>query len=1348
MISKLKNKPVPHVMGGVPLAPLDDGRSLGIKEIFVQWIPAIQNSMLFTIFSFCFWSLPICRVLVNLGRDCCQWKGILCNNRTGHVAKKISTQTTQISNTYPSPVWSYILYQYDELAYERSLFLKHLNYLNLSRNSFQLPKFNGLLENLRCLNLSSALSSEGAEIPEFIGNLSSFYEWIPPFKLYTVGITNCSVGPNFPAWLQLQTELSDVTLRSTGISGTIPEEWLLKVSLQLKYLDLSYNHIRGRLPLQLKCPNLYHIDLSYNRFDGPLPPLSANLTIFNLESYSFSGPIPSNIDQLMPTLQGLSLSDNMLECIKSVRRGRGVRGEARPRQWSVRPLIYVVDVGYNNLSGNMPSSMGVPSSLHVLKMNDNNLGLCNLPMLDILDLSHNNFSGPIPKFCLGDALPTAKCIDQERRALLAFKEDLTDPSGRLSFWVGRNCCQWKGISCNNNTGHVEKMSLQNPYIYTLSVFDAAQDEMEYSSLGGKINPSLLSLKHLNYLDLSRNDFRGIHIPEFFGQLKNLRYLNLSSASFGGEIPPHLGNLSHLNYLDLSEESDYSLLELPSENLNWLARLSSLKYLNLEGLDLSNTSWLHNVNMLPSLLELHLPSCQIESLPLSLKTISFKSLLVLDMSYNDLKFPFPDWFFSLGSLTKLDLSGNSLIGPFPIELESLKSLEHLHLSFNGLEGRIPMLGNFCSLKTLNLASNKFDGGIQELFDGLSSCPNSKLESLDLSSNMLQSNLPASVGMLRNLKYLSLYNNLMNGSIPESLGQLSELVHLDLSFNPWVSILTESHFINLTRLKYFALGRVDPYPTLPIHLSFNVSYNWVPPFMLHTINIANCKVGPAFGVWLQSQTELVFVKLRGTGISDSIPKHWFLKLSSNVEYLDLSYNQITGNLPLELNFRNTLILDVSNNRIDGPFPLWSGNHVIRLELEMNSIFGHIPLNLDERFPKLVALYLAENRLNGTIPSSICNMQNLLVLSLRNNELSGEFPQTWSQLHEILVIDAAHNNLSGKLPSSIGVPGALFGLKLNNNNFDGEIPLSLQNCTSLRHIDLGDNKFTGKIPSWIGSKVPLVSILRLRSNFFSGEVPQQLCNLGYLHILDLAHNNFSGIIPKCLNKLSALTHGNFSAYDLYAFYDQETSVVKVRQLDYQPQTIMFVRSIDLSSNNLEGEIPEEISSLALLHNLNLSMNQLRGSIPSKIGNLLLLEALDLSINHLSGEIPQSISLPTFLSHLNLSYNNLTGRIPLGSQLQTLTDPSIYEGNPSLCGVPLSTKCPGDDHTPTKDNDHEDGNDKFWFYVSIALGFIVGFWGVCGTLVVKKTWRYAYFGWFDAIKDKVLLAIAVQMARFQRNV
>ncbi|CAB4276880.1 unnamed protein product [Prunus armeniaca] len=336
------------------------------------------------------------------------------------------------------------------------------------------------------------------------------------------------------------------------------------------------------------------------------------------------------------------------------------------------------------------------------------------------------------KLHFGDALPNSKpCIDEERRALLAFKQDLTDHSGRLSSWVGQACCQWKGISCNNITGHVQKIDLQNTYTYTLSVFNGEWDEMENSSLGGKINPSLLSLKHLSYLDLSRNDFKGIPIPTFFGQLKSLRYLNISHASFGGEIPAHLGNLSNLNYLDLSEESFYSLLELPSNNLKWLSNLSSLKYLSLEGVDLSNTG------------------------------------------------------------------------------------------------------------TLNLANNQFEGGIQELLGGFSSCPNSELESLDLSSNKLKSQLPASVGMLHNLKYLNLYNNDMSGSIPKSLGQLSELVHLDLSFNPWEGFLTEAHFTNLTRLKYFSLGKVFPRPTLPIPLIFNVSYEWVPPFKLHKLTLGTVK-----------------------------------------------------------------------------------------------------------------------------------------------------------------------------------------------------------------------------------------------------------------------------------------------------------------------------------------------------------------------------------------------------------------------------------------------------------------------------------------------------------------------------
>ncbi|KAK9937222.1 hypothetical protein M0R45_014026 [Rubus argutus] len=207
-------------------------------------------------------------------------------------------------------------------------------------------------------------------------------------------------------------------------------------------------------------------------------------------------------------------------------------------------------------------------------------------------------------FLASSCLESVKsCMEDERRALLSFKQDLTDPSGRLSSWVGHNCCQWRGISCNNRTGHVAKLDLRNPYSYTYPDFRNPYTyekwinytEHEESSLGGKLNPSLLALKHLTYLDLSSNAFKGIHIPNFIGQITTLRYLNLSTlnsySSFVGEIPSSLGNLSNLNYLDLN--SNY-YPGVSSKNLNWLSHLSSLKYLNLGSVNLSSTGFFDNI----------------------------------------------------------------------------------------------------------------------------------------------------------------------------------------------------------------------------------------------------------------------------------------------------------------------------------------------------------------------------------------------------------------------------------------------------------------------------------------------------------------------------------------------------------------------------------------------------------------------------------------------------------------------------------------------------------------------------------------------------------------------------------
>ncbi|MBA0619298.1 hypothetical protein Godav_028501, partial [Gossypium davidsonii] len=147
---------------------------------------------------------------------------------------------------------------------------------------------------------------------------------------------------------------------------------------------------------------------------------------------------------------------------------------------------------------------------------------------------------------------------------------------------------------------------------------------------GKINPSLLELKHLSSLDLSNNSFSSIHIPKFFGLLESLTYLSLSGALFQGAIPHNLGNLSKLQHLDLGGNN------LKSKSLQWVSGLSSLQYLDLSSADLYKANdWVQVALKLPSLLELHLTDCGLEDDPSSISVNSSKSLLVLDLSWNSL-----------------------------------------------------------------------------------------------------------------------------------------------------------------------------------------------------------------------------------------------------------------------------------------------------------------------------------------------------------------------------------------------------------------------------------------------------------------------------------------------------------------------------------------------------------------------------------------------------------------------------------------------------------------------------------------------------------------------------------------
>uniref|UniRef100_A0A0R0FYR4 Uncharacterized protein n=1 Tax=Glycine max TaxID=3847 RepID=A0A0R0FYR4_SOYBN len=1013
-----------------------------------------------------------------------------------------------------------------------------------------------------------------------------------------------------------------------------------------------------------------------------------------------------------------------------------------------------------------------------------------------------------------------KCIESERQALLNFKHGLKDDSGMLSTWRddgnNRDCCKWKGIQCNNQTGHVEMLHLRG-------------QDTQY--LRGAINiSSLIALQNIEHLDLSYNDFPRSHIPEHMGSFTNLRYLNLSYCAFVGSIPSdigklthllsldlgnnfylhgkipyQLGNLTHLQYLDLSYnyldgELPYQLgnlsqlryldlaggnsfsgalpiqignlcllhtlglggnFDVKSKDAEWLTNLSSLTKLRLSSLHNLSSShhWLQMISkLIPNLRELRLVGCSLSdtniqslfyspsnfSTALTILDLSsnkltsstfqllsnFPSLVILDLSYNNMTSSVFQGGFNFSSkLQNLDLQNCSLTdGSFLmsssfimssssslvfLDLSSnlLKSsiifywlfnsttnlhnlflynnmLEVLHLSDNKLQGEIPsFFGNMCALQSLHLSNNKLNGEFSSFFRNSSWCNRHIFKELDLSYNRLTGMLPKSIGLLSELEYLNLAGNSLEGDV------------------------TESHLSNFSKLEYLNLSGNS--------LSLKFVPSWVPPFQLIQLGLRSCELGPTFPSWLKTQSSF----------------HFWNKLQ-NMILLNMSHNYLIGSIPnisLKLPLRPSILLN--SNQFEGKIPSF--------------------------LLQASGLMLSENNFSDLF-SFLCDQStasNLATLDLSRNQIKGQLPDCWKSVKQLLFLDLSSNKLSGKIPMSMGALVNMEALVLRNNGLMGELPSSLKNCSSLFMLDLSENMLSGPIPSWIGESMHQLIILNMRGNHLSGNLPIHLCYLNRIQLLDLSRNNLSRGIPSCLKNFTAMSEQTINSSDtmsrIYWYNNTYHAIYGFSSGDYTLDiTWMWkgveqgfknpelkLKSIDLSSNHLTGEIPKEVGYLLGLVSLNLSRNNLSGEIPSRIGNLRSLESLDLSRNHISGRIPSSLSEIDYLQKLDLSHNSLSGRIPSGRHFETF-EASSFEGNIDLCGEQLNKTCPGDGDQTTEEHQETavKGDDSVFYeglYMSLGIGYFTGFWGLLGPLLLWPPWRIAYMRFLNRLTDYVYVCL-----------
>ncbi|CAL4942253.1 unnamed protein product [Urochloa decumbens] len=180
-------------------------------------------------------------------------------------------------------------------------------------------------------------------------------------------------------------------------------------------------------------------------------------------------------------------------------------------------------------------------------------------------------------------------------------------------------------------------------------------------------------------------------------------------------------------------------------------------------------------------------------------------------------------------------------------------------------------------------------------------------------------------------------------------------------------------------------------------------------------------------------------------------------------------------------------------------------------------------------------------------------------------------------------------------------------------------------------------------------------VNSNTSSNRSGAAFCRLLSLQILDLSNNQLTGELPDCWWEMQALQFMDLSNNSFSGEIPEAPSTHNCS-----------LESLHLAGNGFTGSFPSVVGGCKQLATLDIGNNNFHGHIPPWIGSeVSALKILSLKSNKFTGEIPSELSQLLQLQLLDLSHNRLTGLIPKEfGKLISMKYPKINSSTGSLDG------------------------------------------------------------------------------------